>query len=148
MGHVNTVTISGNLTRDPQVTYINEDEGTAIVKLGLASNRQRKNQDGEFIEETTFADIEVFGRFATLCAKKLRKTDPATISGSLKLSEWEKDGEKRSKLLIVAAQIDSPAFFRSADEDAAVVVGGGEQKAAEATEAAAPATPADDDIPF
>lgn len=144
MSHVNSTTISGNLTRDPEVTWMSDEGDKAIVKLGLASNRQRKTAEGEYIEETTFVDIEVFGGFAILVAKKLRKADPATVNGSLKLSEWEKDGEKRSKLLIVASQIDSPGFFRPADENADVAVG---QKA-ETAEAAAPATPTDDDIPF
>lgn len=144
MSHVNSVTISGNLTRDPEVTWLNDEGDKAIVKLGLASNRQRKDAEGNYIEETTFVDIEVFGPFAVLVAKKLRKADPATVNGSLKLSEWETEAGKRSKLLLVASQIDSPGFFRSADENAEVAVG----ERAETAEAATPAAPAADDIPF
>lgn len=147
MSNVNSVTISGNLTRDPETAWTSDDGESSIVKFGLASNRQRKGQDGEYVEETTFVDVEVFGKFAQLVGRKLRKGDSATVEGRLKYNEWEQEGNKRSKLILVAAEIDSDGFFRSKDEDntpsAAPAAEKNEAPAAATTEA-----PASDDIPF
>lgn len=157
MGNVNVALFSGNLTRDPETAWKSEDGETAIVKFGVAVNRQRKGEDGSYIEEVSFIDVETFGRFAVLVAKKLRKGDSATVSGRLQQNTWEQDGQNRSKLVVVADQIDSDGFFRAKEENAAVVVGSNpdgpppEAAAPAAAPAEAPATPAvapDDDIPF
>lgn len=150
MAHVNSTTVSGNLTRDPEVRWLAEDGSSAIVNFGLANNRRRYDKATEdYIEETSFFDVEVFGGFAVLCAKKLKKADSASIQGRLMQQTWEKDGEKKSKVVIVAEQIDSEAFFRSKDEDNAVAAGSPPaQAAAPAAESAPAAKPAADDIPF
>lgn len=157
MGNINSATISGNITRDPETPWVSEDKETAIAKFSVAVNRQRKGEDGEYIEEVSFIDVETFGRFAVLVAKKLRKGDSATVSGRLQQNTWEQDGQKRSKLVLVAEQIDSEGFFRAKEENADVVVGAPSEAPAPAaaapvaapTEATtAPAVAPDDDIPF
>ena len=60
MPNFNTVILMGNLTRDPEVKYTSS--GTAIAKLGMAINRYWRNQDGQQQEETTFVDVDAFGR--------------------------------------------------------------------------------------
>jgi len=155
MANVNTAAVSGNLTRDPEVRWLAEDGGSAIVNFGLAVNRRRFDKDaGEYVEETSFFDVEVFGGFAVLVAKKLKKADAATIQGRLQQQTWGEGDGKRSKVVIVAEQIDSEAFFRAKDEDNAVVVGERPAAAATqaapiaATEAASSQGTTADDIPF
>lgn len=154
MANVNSTTISGNLTRDPEVRWLSEDGASAIVSFGIAVNRRRKKDD-EFIEETSFFNVECFGGFAILVKKKMRKADSATIQGRLEQQQFEKDGQNREKVVIVADQIDSEAFFRSADENATVEVGStgvtttpAPGTLTEAPEAAPVAAATKDDIPF
>jgi len=151
MANVNSTVISGNLTRTPEVRWLADDEKSAIVSTAVAVNRRRYDKQAEdYVEEVSFIDVEVYGGFAVLVAKKLQKGDAATVQGRLDQQTWEKDGEKRSKIVLVGEQIDSEGFFRSADENNEVVVGTRESApaAAPAAEAAPAAAPASDDIPF
>lgn len=145
MANINTVAISGNLTRDPELRHT--ASGTAVVGIGVAVNRSIKdeNAEGGYREEVSFFDATVWGNFGELVARKLRKGDHVTVQGRLKQDTWETDGgEKRYKVQIIAEQIDSEGFFRSKDEDNAT------SAATESTPEAAPAAaaPAKDDIPF
>ena len=145
MSNVNSVVVSGNLTRDAEVKWLAEDGGSAIVNLGIAVNRSRKTDDG-YEDEVSFFDIDVYGGFACLVGRKLRKGDAATIQGRLEQQTWETEGGKRSAVRIVAQTIDSEGFFRAKDEDAQLLIGGGEEPVAAA--AAPAAEPKTDDIPF
>lgn len=109
MSNVNNVTISGNLCADPEV--IETKGGTPLTKLRIAVNRTRKVDD-EYVEEASFFNVTVFGNFAALCARKLTKGTACTIQGRLEEQRWETDGgEKRSKVVIIAYEIDSAAFY-------------------------------------
>ena len=70
----------------------------AVADIGLAVNDRRKNQNGEWIEETTFVDVTLWGRTAEVAGEYLSKGSPLLIEGRLKYDTWEKDGQKRSKL--------------------------------------------------
>lgn len=102
MASVNKVMLMGNLTRDPEIKYT--PSGSAVCNLGIASNRKYKKGD-EMVEDVTFADVEVWGSSAENCSKYLKKGSPVFIEGRLKFSTWEKDGEKRSKLSVVAENV-------------------------------------------
>lgn len=142
MSNINTVTVSGNLTRDFEVKSFGDDG--KVGNVGIAVTREYKKGD-DYVKEVSFFDVTVWGRYAELCARKLKKGDGATISGRLKQDTWETDEGKRSKVVIIADQIDSDGFFRSKDEDNAP----GEASSTPATESAEPApTGSDDDIPF
>ena len=106
MSNINTVTLSGRLTRDPELRVT--PGGFSVCKLGLASSRTFKTKDGERKEETVFVDIDTFGKQAETCAEYLNKGRCITVQGRLKLDEWEEKqtGQKRSKLSLVAEQID------------------------------------------
>lgn len=107
----NKVIIAGNLTRDPEVRFLANER--AVCNLGLAVNRKYKGGDGEMREETTFVDVEAWGRTAELCGQYLTKGRGALIEGRLKLDTWETDaGEKRSKLKVLA---DSVQFLGGGD---------------------------------
>lgn len=152
MSNINTVAVSGNLTRDPELKTFGDDG--KVANLGIAVNRQRKDAGGDYVDEVSFFDVTVWGNFAGLVCRKLRKGDSCTIMGRLEQQTWEKDGEKKSKVVIIASTIDSDGFFRSKDEDRSE----GESQSdnfvpantpsGEATESAASTTAADDDIPF
>lgn len=153
MSNVNSVVVSGNLTRDPELR--STTNGTSVVNLGIAVNRSYKSEsaEGGYAEEVSFFDVTVWGGFGELVARKLRKGDSATIQGRLKQDTWETDtGEKRSKVQIIADQIDSDGFFRSKDEDNTAVAAPAEtapaSTAATSTNTETPALPSADDIPF
>lgn len=104
MATLNRVILMGNLTRDPELRYT--PSGTAVANLGLAMNRRWKSQDGEWQEEATFVDIEVWGRQAETSAQYLSKGRQVLVEGRLKLDRWEaKTGEKRSRLKVVGERV-------------------------------------------
>ncbi|HNQ91215.1 MAG TPA: single-stranded DNA-binding protein, partial [Verrucomicrobiota bacterium] len=83
----NRVILVGNLTRDPEVRYT--PKGTAIAKVGLAVNRTWRNEAGETKEETTFVDIDVFGRTAETVGQYLRKGRQILVEGRLRMDTWD-----------------------------------------------------------
>jgi len=99
MASYNRVILVGNLTRDPELRYI--PSGTAVTDVGLAVNDRRKNANGEWVEETTFVDITLWGRQAEIACEYLSKGSSCLIEGRLKLDSWEKDGQKFSKLKVI-----------------------------------------------
>jgi single-strand DNA-binding protein len=105
MANLNKVLLMGNLTRDPELRYI--QSGTAVLDLGLAVNRRVKQGDGSWGEEATFVDVTVWGKTAENCAEYLSKGRPVFIEGRLQLDQWEdkKTGDKRSKLKVVGENV-------------------------------------------
>ena len=96
---MNRVFLMGNVTRDPELRYISN--GSAVTEIGLAINDRRKSSSGEWIEETTFVDITLWGRTAEIAGEYVTKGVPLLVEGRLKLDSWEKDGKKNSKLRVV-----------------------------------------------
>src|SRR3954462_4716612 len=103
MASFNRVILLGNLTRDVEVRYL--QSGTAVADVGLAVNDRRKGQNGEWIEETTFVDVTLWGRTAEVAGESLGKGSPILVEGRLKYDTWEKDGQKRSKLSVVCERM-------------------------------------------
>lgn len=103
MASFNRVILVGNLTRDPECRYI--PSGTAVTDIGLAVNDRRKSATGEWVEETTFVDITLWGRQAEIASEYLSKGSPLLIEGRLKLDTWEADGQKRSKLKVIGERM-------------------------------------------
>jgi single-strand DNA-binding protein len=103
MASFNRVILMGNITRDIEVKYL--QSGMAVTDIGLAVNDRRKNQQGEWVEETTFVDITLWGRTAEIAGEYLGKGSPVLIEGRLKLDQWEKDGQKRSKLHVIGERM-------------------------------------------
>ncbi|RIK77843.1 MAG: single-stranded DNA-binding protein [Planctomycetota bacterium] len=99
MASYNRVILVGNLTRDPELRYI--PSGTAVSEIGLAVNDRVKKND-QWVDETTFVDVTLWGRTAEVANEYLSKGSNILIEGRLKLDTWEKDGQKRSKLRVVA----------------------------------------------
>ena len=103
MASYNRVILMGNLTRDIEVRYL--QSGMAVADIGLAVNDRRKGQNGEWIEEVTFVDVTLWGRTAEIAGEYLGKGSPIFIEGRLKLDQWEKEGQKHSKLKVVCERM-------------------------------------------
>lgn len=103
MANINRVTITGNLTRDPDLRSL--PSGMAVCELGVAVNHRRKdNATDQWIEEPNFFNVVVFGSQGENCAQYLSKGRPVAVDGRLRWSSWEdkNGGVKRSKVEIVA----------------------------------------------
>lgn len=101
MSSLNKVFLIGHLTRSPELRVT--PKGTAITQFGLAINRKFKDESGAERDETTFVDIEAWGKQGELVAKYLGKGSQCMVEGRLKLDQWE-DAEtkkKRSRLKVV-----------------------------------------------
>ena len=98
MASFNRVILVGNLTRDVELRYT--PSGTAVTDIGLAVNDRVKRKD-EWVDETTFVDITLWGRTAEVAGEYLKKGSPILIEGRLKLDTWESGGQNRSKLKVV-----------------------------------------------
>ena len=103
MASFNRVILVGNVTRDVELKYT--QTGTAVTEIGMAVNDRRKSQSGEWVEETTFVDVTLWGRTAEVANEYLGKGAPVLIEGRLKLDTWETDGQKRSKLRVVGERM-------------------------------------------
>lgn len=101
MANFNKVYLIGNLTRDPELRVT--PKGTAICQFGLAVNRQFKDESGALRDDTTFVDIEAWGKQGETISKYCQKGRPLFVEGRLKLDQWEDkaSGQKRSKLKVV-----------------------------------------------
>ena len=99
MASYNRVILVGNLTRDIELKYT--PGGTAVTDIGMAMNDRRKSASGEWVDETTFVDVTLWGRTAEVASEYLGKGSPILVEGRLKLDTWETDGQKRSKLRVV-----------------------------------------------
>jgi single-strand DNA-binding protein len=138
---INRVVISGNLTRDPELR--STSGGMSVLKLGVAVNDRRKNQQsGEWEEVPNFVDCTMFGARADALAQYLSKGTKVAIEGKLRWSSWENpQGEKRSKLEVVVDEIE---FMSSRD-------GGGQSGGyrQESPASDSPVSPMnDEEIPF
>jgi single-strand DNA-binding protein len=100
MSSFNKVYLVGNLTCDPELRTL--PSGSSVVAFGLAVNRSYRKPDGEEVEETTFVDIDAFGKSAETIEKYCKKGDPLMVEGRLRFRSWEDEsGQKRNKLNVV-----------------------------------------------
>ncbi len=138
---INRVVISGNLTRDPELR--STGSGMSILKLGIAVNDRRKNQQtGEWEDVPNFFDVTVFGQRGESLSRFLQKGSKIAVEGKLRWRQWETpDGDKRSAVEIIADDIE----FMSSRNDGGSGRGGSYD--APAPTAHAP-EPMDEDIPF
>jgi single-strand DNA-binding protein len=112
--NLNTVTLAGHLTRDPELRPVGEK---SVAVFSVAINRRWKSNDGEQKEETTFVDCEAWGRTAELIGQYLVKGSACYLEGRLKLDSWQdKEGQKRSKLKVVADNVQFLGRPRNAGE--------------------------------
>ena len=102
---INHVTITGNLTRDPDLR--STAGGTSVLGFGVAVNDRRKNQQtGEWEDYPNFIDCTMFGARAQSVSRFLQKGSKVAIEGKLRWSQWERDGQKRSKIEVIIDEIE------------------------------------------
>lgn len=101
---INQVSITGNLTRDPELRAT--QGGTAVLSFGIAVNDRRKNASGQWEDVPNFFECVTFGNRATALADILTKGMKVAIAGKLHYSSWEKDGQKHSKVDIIANDVE------------------------------------------
>ena len=100
---MNTVCLVGNLTRDIELRYT--QSGTAVCGFGLAVNERTKKGE-EWVDDPVFVDCTAFGRSAEVLSEYCSKGTKIGLEGKLRLERWESDGQKRSKLSVVANRIE------------------------------------------
>jgi len=110
--NINRVTVTGNLTRDPELRSL--PSGTSVCKLRIAVNSRRKNENGEWVDKPNYFDVTVWGAQGENCSTYLSKGRPVAIDGRLDWREWDaSDGSgKRQTVEIIA---DSVQFLGSRD---------------------------------
>jgi single-strand DNA-binding protein len=110
-----TTTVVGNLTRDPEIRYTRD--GQATTALSLAVNRRWQNRDTkEWEESTSFLDVICWRDLAENVALSLTKGARVVVTGRLEQRSWETDeGDRRSKVEIVADEIGASLRFATAD---------------------------------
>lgn len=101
---INKVIVSGNLTRDAELKSL--PNGTDVLEFGIAVNERRKNQTGEWEDSPNYFDCSLYGKRAEGLSRYMVKGRKVAIEGKLQWRQWEKDGERRSKVSIVANEID------------------------------------------
>lgn len=141
---INRVSITGNLTRDPELRVT--AGGTQVLSFGVAVNDRRRNpQTGEWEDYPNFVDCTMFGNRAEAVSRFLAKGNKVAIEGKLRYSSWEKDGQRRSKLEVIVDEIE----FMSQRQGGAAPAAAPVAAPAPAPAAAPPSVDLyDEDIPF
>lgn len=105
MSNGNTITIVGNVTRDPELRFT--PSGQATATFGIAVNRRWQNrQNQQWEEATSFFDVVCWREMAENASESLTKGARVIVTGRLEQRNWEtQDGEKRSKIEIIADEI-------------------------------------------
>jgi len=148
MANFNKILLIGNLTRDPQLSYLPSQ--TAVVEFGLAVNRTWKGKDGQKKEETCFIECRAFAGQAETINKYLSKGRPVLIEGRLKFDSWTaQDGSKRSKhsVVIETFQFLGSAQGQGGGQSQGQGYGGNSSSSGPVIGESGPAV-SDDDIPF
>jgi single-strand DNA-binding protein len=99
----NQVVLMGNLTRDPELRQT--PNGQNVCSFSLALNRSYKGADGNWQEATDFIDVVAWGPLGERVAQYLSKGRPCLVNGRLQSRSWEQEGQKRSKVEVVAQDV-------------------------------------------
>jgi single-strand DNA-binding protein len=143
-GDLNRVILVGRLTRDPELRHL--PSGAPVLEMGVAVNGRQQDDAGNWVDKPNFFDVKVYGNQAEMLSQHLSKGRRIGIDGRLDWRSWEaQDGTKRSKVDVVAQNVQFLDSRMEAEGGAPAYVPAG---AAAAASDDFPASPADDDIPF
>lgn len=140
---VNQVILMGNLTRDPELRQT--PSGQSVCSFSLALNRAYKDQSGDWQEATDYIDCVCWGPLAERVSQYLSKGRRALVQGRLQSRSWEQDGQKRSKVEVLASDVtflDSRGEGGTGGGSMGAPMGGGSN--ASTSSAPAPAKKKDD----
>ena len=99
----NQVILMGNLTRDPELRQT--PNGHSVASFSLALNRSYKGSDGNWQEATDFVDVVAWGPLGERVSQYLGKGRACLVNGRIQSRSWEQDGQKRSKIEVVAQDV-------------------------------------------
>ena len=102
MVDINHVVLVGRLTRDAELKYTTT--GQAVCKFSIAVNRRRKNGD-QWEDEASYFDVVLWGRQGESLNQYLLKGKQVGVDGELRQDRWQQDGQNRSKIEIVAGNV-------------------------------------------
>ena len=100
---INVVILVGRLTRASELKYTNG--GTAVCKFSIAVNRRKKSGD-QYVDEVSYFDIVLWGKIGESLTQYLQKGQQVAVHGELRQNRWEQDGQSRSKIEIIASNIE------------------------------------------
>lgn len=115
MANGNNITIIGNCTRDPELRFT--ASGQALASFGVAVNRRWQNrQTNEWEEQVSFFDVTCWQQLAENVSESVQKGARVIVTGRLDQRSWEtQDGEKRSKVEIVADEVGPSLRYATAE---------------------------------
>ena len=153
MADINHVVLVGRLTRDAELKYT--ASGQAVCKFSIAVNRRRKNGD-QWEDEANFFDVVLWGRQGETLTQYLLKGKAVGVDGELRQDRWQQDGQNRSKVEIVANNIQllggNPSGGHGSASQGSGGQGSGQNNRGDNSNAGNDAPPSDDhfsdDIPF
>ena len=112
---LNKAILMGRLTRDPELRQT--AGGTPVLGMGVAVNDRRRNvQTGQWEDYTNFIDCTMFGARAESLSRILTKGMLVCIEGRLRWSQWERDGQKRSKIEVIVDELELPSRGQGAQD--------------------------------
>ena len=135
----NQVILMGNLTRDPELRQT--PNGQSVCGFSLALNRSYKGSDGQWQEATDYIDVVAWGPLGERVAQYVTKGRPVLVNGRLQSRSWEQEGQKRSKVEVVAQDV---TFLGGRGEGGGN--GGDYGASAPATAKASPSKKKDEDV--
>ena len=142
---INKVLISGNLTRDPELR--STARGVNILSIGVAVNDRRRNANGEWDDYPNYIDCTIFGVRAESLSRILTKGMKVAIEGKLRWSQWERDGQKRSKIEVIVDELELMSRNNN-NSDSSSYNNSSSYNAAPAPVVDTSASMYDEDIPF
>lgn len=143
MATLNRVIIAGNLVRDPELKFAGS--GTAIGTGSICVNNRVKKGE-EWVDEPCFVDFTFFGRSAEVLNEYCKKGSNILVDGRLKMEQWEKDGQKRSKICVIGENLQLLGGRPAASNDGPKQESRPTQQNSTARQAAS--VGASEDIPF
>jgi len=129
MADTNIVVLIGRLTKDAEIKYTSG--GQPVCKFSIAVNRRKKNGD-QWEDEANFFDIVLWGRQAESLNQYLLKGKQVSVNGELRQDRWQQDGQNRSKVEVIASNIQLLGGGNSGDTDRSYGSGNGNNKGSKA----------------
>lgn len=126
MTDINSVVLVGRITKDvgsDERSFSYVGNGTAKAVVNIAVNRGVKKGD-KWEDETSFFDVTIWGKTAENLKPRLTKGTQITVSGYLKQDRWEKDGQKQSRVQVVADKVEIPNVSKKDADKVAEAFGG------------------------
>jgi single-strand DNA-binding protein len=114
---INHVILMGNLTRDPELRQT--PNGQSVCGFSLALNRSYRNQNDEWQDATDYVDIVAWAALGERVAQYLTKGRRCLVQGRLQSRSWEQDGQKRSKVEVIASDVTFLDSRSAASEEVA-----------------------------